>query len=379
MRLKYIFIILFFSLARVVFAQGYDQQLKEYEKEIKNKQQELQRLYKEIEKLDQETEKTKKKEKSYHQEINKVENEIRFLLDALKKLENKKKQIEKQVQEAEKMYQLTEEERIRLANLLKQEIKFFYTLQKLSPDLRKDYYLLNFIKQKGNVYELTENKKKQIEKKKSLLLEKREETVQEKDKIQRQEKTVVNLKKEKEQILTQLKTQRITQEKEIDNLKKAATDLEKFIFDLEGKKKETEKTKKQAVLARKAFAEKKGYLPWPINGEVVAKFGRQKHLEFNTYIVNNGIKIRSKGEKNVSAVAQGKVVFAGNFQTYGKMVILDHQGGFYSIYGSLNEILVKEGRDVLLGEQIGNLGDGSLYFELRSEGQPVDPLPWLQK
>ncbi len=379
MRPKYIFIILFFSLARIVFAQGYDQQLKEYEKEIKSKQEELQRLYKEIEKLDQETEKTKKKEKGYYQEINKVENEIRFLLDALKKLENKKKQIEKQVQETEKMYQLTEEERTRLANLLKQEIKFFYTWQKFSPDLRKNYYLLNFIKQKGNVYELTEDKKKQIEKKKNLLLEKREETLQEKDKIQRQEKTVVNLKREKEQILTQVKTQRVTQEKEIENLKKATADLEKFIFDLEGKKKETEEAKKQAVLARKAFAEKKGYLPWPVYGEIVTKFGKQRHQEFNTYIVSNGIKIRSKGEKNVSAVAQGKVVFAGNFQTYGKMVILDHQGGFYSIYGSLNEILVKEGKDVLLGEQIGNLGEESLYFELRSEGQPVDPLPWLQK
>jgi len=379
MRLKIIFLILFFSLVQFVFAQGYDQELKEYDKEIRNKQQELQKLYKEIQKLDRETEKTKKKEKSYRQEINKIEENIRVLTRELRKLEEKKKQTERQVRQTEKMYQLTEEERVRLANLLREEMKFIYTWRKVSSDLRKDYYLLAFIRQKGNVYESTENRKKQLEKEKNLLLEKREKIIQEKDKIQTQEKTTENLKKEKEQTLAQVEQQRIAQEKEIENLKKTAEDLGKFIFELEAKKKMTEEAKKQAILAQKVFAEKKGYLPWPVEGEVVATFGKKKHPELNTYIVNNGIKIRPKQDKKVCVIAEGTVVYAGEFQTYGRMVIIDHLGGYYSIYGLLGEILVKEGKNILLGEQIGNLANDPLYFELRSEGQPVDPLLWLHK
>jgi SAM-dependent methyltransferase len=83
------------------------------------------------------------------------------------------------------------------------------------------------------------------------------------------------------------------------------------------------------------------------------------------------------------AVAGGIVRFAGWFRGYGRIVIVDHGDGFHSISGHLDEIYVKVGVPVEEGEALGtvgetgSLGGPSLYFELRQDGQPIDPEPWL--
>lgn len=372
-----------FSLAAV---SNYDQEIREYEQEIKGKQSEIQKLYKKIEKLKQTKEKSKTKEDTYRQEIKRVEEEINLLNKEIKKFEQAKRETEKKIHFIEEVYQDIERERINLAGAIKKEINLFYLKQKISSQphfatrrAKEDYYLLTLLKQKEDFYQVNEKKKKELEKEKETLFLKKKELEKEKEKKQVQEKEKKNIKKDKEVLLAQAEAERIKAEKEIENLKKTSLDLEKIIFNLEKKKKETEEAKKQAILAREDFASKKGYLPWPVEGEVIVKFGRQKHPEYNTYVVNNGIRIRPRSEKRVNAIAQGKIVYAAEFQTYGKTIILDHEGGFYSVYGSLDEILVKEGKKVTFGEQIANLGNEPLYFELREGGEPTDPLVWLKK
>jgi septal ring factor EnvC (AmiA/AmiB activator) len=99
--------------------------------------------------------------------------------------------------------------------------------------------------------------------------------------------------------------------------------------------------------------------------------------------MQNGIEIEAPSLAPVGAVYDGHVVFASWFQGYGKLLIIGHPGNVYSLYGHLSDIKVKEGDIVNRGEEVGWVGDTgslsgtSLYFEIREDGQPVDPEEWL--
>ena len=118
-----------------------------------------------------------------------------------------------------------------------------------------------------------------------------------------------------------------------------------------------------------------------MEGDIVVKFGRNKHPEFDTYIISNGIRIKGEPNSAVKAVSKGEVIFCGEFRSYGQMVIIDHGGGFYTIYGQLSEILVTEGQKVQEANVIAKIGSGTqstLYFEVRSENKVEDPEVWLK-
>lgn len=128
----------------------------------------------------------------------------------------------------------------------------------------------------------------------------------------------------------------------------------------------------------------RGALPWPLPGRVRAGFGRRKHARFDTYTIHNGIEIEAPVESTVGAVFDGTVVFADRFRGYGLMVVLDHGGKHHSLYAHLGETRVAVGQKVLAGEQLGQVGSSGLegpglYFEMRFQGRPEDPLDWLKK
>ncbi|HEY7696980.1 MAG TPA: peptidoglycan DD-metalloendopeptidase family protein [Vicinamibacteria bacterium] len=126
-----------------------------------------------------------------------------------------------------------------------------------------------------------------------------------------------------------------------------------------------------------------GEIGWPVEGELEARFGTQLHPRFKTVTVRNGIDLKAPAGTSVSAVYEGKVVYASWFQGYGKLLILQHAGSVHSLYGYLSDFQVKVGDRVAKGETIGWVGDtGSLegprlYFEIRAEGRPEDPEKWL--
>lgn len=132
------------------------------------------------------------------------------------------------------------------------------------------------------------------------------------------------------------------------------------------------------------FAQLKGKLSWPAAGTLSSTFGRQEHPRFRTVTFNRGIEIAAPEGRDIVAVAEGSVIFADWFKGYGRLIILDHSGGYFTLYAHTSEILVRPGDSVARGQVIGKVGDtGSLegpqlYFELRHKGKPLDPLAWLQ-
>ncbi|HTO69866.1 MAG TPA: peptidoglycan DD-metalloendopeptidase family protein [Myxococcota bacterium] len=129
----------------------------------------------------------------------------------------------------------------------------------------------------------------------------------------------------------------------------------------------------------------RGAVPRPVGGRVRAGFGRQLDREFKTETLRTGIEIAAPAGTPVTAIAPGRVLFAGWFRGYGQMVILDHGAGDLSVSGYLDEVRVSAGDSVAAGQPIGTVGEtGSssgpgLYFEIRHDGKAVDPTLWLAR
>ena len=126
-----------------------------------------------------------------------------------------------------------------------------------------------------------------------------------------------------------------------------------------------------------------GALDWPVAGRVIGRFGRDKGSRFGTAVARNGIEIEASGGLPVTAVHDGAVAYAAPFTGFGNLVIVDHGGHAYTLYGYLSSISVTKGGRVARGAKLGTVGSGpksqpSLYFEVRVDGKAVDPLQWLK-
>lgn len=134
----------------------------------------------------------------------------------------------------------------------------------------------------------------------------------------------------------------------------------------------------------KGFGSQKGRLSMPARGEIVAGFGRHKHPEFNSYTVSNGISIAAANGSDIRSVYDGQVIYADYFKGYGNMIIVDHGGGFFSLYAHAAKIMKKVGASVARNEVVASVGDTDssrgpmLYFEIRYQGKPVDPAAWVR-
>ena len=126
----------------------------------------------------------------------------------------------------------------------------------------------------------------------------------------------------------------------------------------------------------------RGALDWPVDGAIATRFGRGVGRAGNP-IDRHGIEIASAEGRDVRAVHGGTVSFAGPFLGYGTLVILDHSANDFTVYGHLQHALVAEGMRVERGSVLGRAGrnpEGAqvVYFEVRVDGRPVDPLQWLK-
>jgi septal ring factor EnvC (AmiA/AmiB activator) len=160
-------------------------------------------------------------------------------------------------------------------------------------------------------------------------------------------------------------------------LAEEAVQLERLLSGLLGK------PRGEAFEPRVAFANLRGDLPQPVEGALALGFGEHLHPRFHTKTMQSGLLITAAGGAPVAAVADGKVAFADYYQSYGPMVILDHGGGWFTLYTHLLGISVAKGQVLKLGEAVGAVGDTvdgpRLGFEIRHQAQPQDPQKWLKR
>jgi septal ring factor EnvC (AmiA/AmiB activator) len=132
------------------------------------------------------------------------------------------------------------------------------------------------------------------------------------------------------------------------------------------------------------FAISKGKLPWPVRGKVVSFFGEHPDAQSQAEVRNPGIDIAAEPGTEVVAVADGRVVYSSRLRGYGDFVIIEHDGGYYTLYARLSQVSVTLNQEIDRLQVIGVLGENepffgsSLHFEIRDGKTAQDPLKWLR-
>jgi septal ring factor EnvC (AmiA/AmiB activator) len=179
--------------------------------------------------------------------------------------------------------------------------------------------------------------------------------------------------------------------REIGRLKRDEARLTKLVEEiaraLAAKPVDRERAKGRAVdrvadasSSLKPFASLKGRLQLPVRGDLMNRYGGAREETGATW---KGLFIRSVSGETVHAVADGRVVYADWLRGFGNLLILDHGTGYMSLYANNDGLLRQVGESVHGGDPIAHVGasgdnvESGLYFELRRDGKPFDPLGWV--
>lgn len=248
------------------------------------------------------------------------------------------------------------------------------------PDFLRRFYYLNVVaKKESALLALFRGQHRQLEEKGQRLLTTKRQLEHEQESLAQKLAEIRSEKKGKDLLLARVRNEQVYHEKALAELDESGLHLQAMLKRLEGEKARTKRP------ATERFFLEKGRLIWPNEGEVVALFGRQKHPKFDTYVYRRGIEIApSKGDQ-VRAIYDGGVIYADWFKGYGMVVIVDHGENYYSMYAHLAKLFVTVGDRAFKNKTVGLVGEtglskgNHLYFEIRYQGEPLDPLAWLQK
>jgi len=340
----------------------HSEQLLEVKKSIRVKQLEKNKLIlqekifkKELESLSKDIEQSEKKLAKYSKDIKVVQNNL---------------------EKSSKIYNSAFSKSANLDKIIVDEVKLFNKMTfRFSYDQNPIEYKIRC--------ESLKYRKKILEKERqttiisAMNLKKWEKSKKEILNLQLQEKKLVvenrNMFKGKNELLKTISNKRLATENTIKTLNENAKALQTLINKVTMVNRQNQATNKILQTRRK--------LLWPVNGKIVATFGKNKHPELdNTYTISSGIEIKAADFSQVKSVESGVVVFARPFRSYGKIIIIDH-GDIVSVYGGLKDILVKEKQKVSKGTIIAKLGNGEdnvLHFGIQCNGVMDNPILWLQ-
>ena len=213
----------------------------------------------------------------------------------------------------------------------------------------------------------------------------------------------VRLKKDQEKSKVTLRKSRKKRQHELDKIRKNQSELTKYLDEKQAGMQELESLlkkvrqdrssydradrirKQQAALKTQTFGKLKGQLPWPATGRVVKRFGRSWNSERKTTTDNPGIDIKGKPGSPIRSVIGGIITIITYIRGYGTTIIIDHGGGFYTVYSHVTNVETNEESEVRAGDIIAYMGDvgsidgSKLHFEIWGHGQKLNPEKWLMK
>lgn len=366
--------------------------------------QELERLKKQAAEKQEELKKYREQEKAISQEISVLESRKAEAIRQKNKLQSDINYVEQTILSTEEKRAALERSMPMWNYVLVEEIRDFYLAPQCSvcpggTHLEEEVFVERALLHKA-AFAVSLQDENKAAKQKIYDFEKRnQQLMAESSQIQQKQRVISTnfLKKQQDLTLTKKKAQAIRDE--INELNKSARALDDLLARFERQRKEAAKKKAKAEsTASKTTSAKQTSiakidvpahsLPWPVQGKVLSKFGKEYRQDLNTWIFRDGIKIAARAGENVKCVEAGDVIYAGPFRSYGNVVIVDHGKGFFSIYGFLHTIQAAVGdkltRGGVLGtagrdtQQSSGTGQYAVYFETRQGTTAVDPLDWLK-
>lgn len=350
---------------------------------------------------------TKKVETKVSSELVLIENKLKESESNLEHLNKELKTVESRVTNAKSQIQLNlaelekKKEQIskRLSSLYKAgemgSVRIFFTSESIPQVLENRRYMKSVLDHDRKLFQDYQNKLKELQRLKESLENEASRKERLSEKILHKKQEIETEKTRKAEYLSQVRLEKQGYQASLKELKANARRLQVMVERLEARSRKsyTQTNEKkhlvpgkyaQPPLSDRGFGAQRGRLSFPAKGEVVGRFGKHKHPEFNSFTFNNGISIAAPLHSDVKTVYDGEVIFADRFKGYGNMVIIDHGGGYFTLYAHASAILKKVGATVHKNEVVARVGDSDsatgsqLYFEIRYQGKPVDPGPWLK-
>ena len=259
-----------------------------------------------------------------------------------------------------------------------QYLKILFSSSSYVEMLKRYKYLKLILNQDTELIDEYAASKKELEYATQALKKEKETLDETVKKVKNRELEVLAERNTKRILLLKIRREKDYYKKAIDEIKRSSEKLEELIVNME-KGAGTGK-----LTYREKFEDFKNILASPVDGTVVSFFGKEFVSRLDSYLFNNGIKFSLKTGHEVKVVFNGEVIYSDWFRGYGKVAIINHGEGYYTVYSHLSEFLKMKGGRVKRGEVIALSGDSAsltgpcLYFEVRHKGRSLDPMDWLE-
>lgn len=373
--------------------------------DLQKGKKELQGLHSEIQEKKKELAEVGKKEQGILTEIEKINKKLASLGAEERKLDSQIILLEKGMQDKGAAIFTLRQETERKKRLLRKRLVFLYksgdsgylklllSSENMSDPGRKYRYMTRFAAHDRDLI-------KGYSQDTARLAEQMEEILSDKKKVESAERELVRKRAE-------IKDERLERDRLLAQVRKEKTQYRDSLKELEANAKSLQqllkKLERQAAVhthpksspaknnmpdniksyPASGFEHQKGRLEFPVKGEIIGFFGKELDKKGRTALLRKGIEIKSRVGATVKAVYDGRVIFADQFKGFGLLIIIDHGGGYYTLYAHTAKILKKVNDEINKDDIIGEVGEGldgepSLYFEVRHGGKPENPLDWLK-
>lgn len=360
------------------------------EEKVKLTEKQLDKVNSEIHSLQKELSKEKSSQKSEQTSLKKIEQDLSELYKQSKKLKQEQSEVKVKISSLKKEELILDRKNQEQQSALKKDLQSIYKLgrqekiklllnqenpQELARLLKYyDYYsearLARIVEFQNTIKEISD---------KRLAIENELATLKEIDaKIEKEAKSLEQKQQDRTTVLDEINNSIKSKDQKLKILKEDQSRLSKLLSSLKGIWADI-----PAKLAHASISKQKGKLPFPVkDGKILHSFGTQRAEGLLKW---NGWFIQAPINENVTAIHDGRVVFSDWIRGYGMLIIVDHSDGYLSLYGH-NASLYKEAGDwIQAGDVLGTVGnsggqyDMGLYFELRKDGEPINPKNWLQR
>jgi septal ring factor EnvC (AmiA/AmiB activator) len=249
--------------------------------------------------------------------------------------------------------------------------------------IRRAFYFRRLKEYDEHLIRQIEGTRRRISSNKVALEEERAQQTMLLEEKRREQEQLVAERESRQAVLAEIQSEKDAYLTRVEELEAAQKQLASLIRSLQTRKAAAARELERSLSAK--FAKRKGRLPWPVRGTLVATFGRVVHPVYKTVTMNNGIDVGLAVGEPVRCVAVGIVAYVGRMRGLGRFIVVDHFGGYLTIYANLASIAVAQGDEVEYGTILGAAGaaagggGGRLHFEVRKSTEALDPLEWLEE
>lgn len=303
------------------------------------------------------------------EELTKINQDVDTLMTQIQENEEKLNKVQSEV---DKMQSLVDARVIAMYETPKlQYLEILLTSESFTEMLGNYYNLKDLIEYDSELLETAKNQRREIATTKKILAEKKQQVVKDKQTQQKKSQVLSNVKKTREYYLSKLSKEEQDLQAQIDEYNTQVAEIEAEI--------------KMMALNSIGPDYMGGAMTWPVPGytSLTSLYGMRVHPITKAYKLHTGVDISAPMGATFVAAADGVVTKATFNKAYGNMVVIDHGGGVQTLYAHGSEILVQVGQQVTKGTQLLKVGSTGYstgphaHFEIRINGQTVDPLEYL--